>query len=235
MLPDHWRFVTIKVYYRLCDKQPRINHPAITWEKCLKNAIKIFGTDNLHMMCDNCEQSTIDYVNEHVKPASVEITNLGNSPSFNYMVDKILKECKDTDIVYMLESDYLHTPESKMGLLDGLNYGDYVTLYDSPDMYQIYSPNFTVKNGGSKCTLYCGITSHWRTIPSTTMTFATNVKTLRDDYDIIMAHTKQSPPSDFEMFLKLGTTRTLVCPIPSMSTHGARNYIARLRNWDDVM
>lgn len=72
-------------------------------------------------------------------------------------------------------------------------------------------------------TLYCGITSHWRTIPSTTMTFATNVKTLRDDYDIIMAHTK------------LGITRTLVCPIPSMSTHGARNYIARLRNWDDVM
>lgn len=117
MLPDHWRFVTIKVYYRLCDKQARINHPAITWEKCLKNAIKIFGTDNLHMMCDNCEQSTIDYVNEHIKPASMEITNLGNSPSFNYMVDKILKECKDTDIVYMLESDYLHTPESKMEIM----------------------------------------------------------------------------------------------------------------------
>lgn len=234
MLPDHWRFSTFKVYYRLCDKQPKVNHPQLTWKVCFKNFIKHYGTSNLHIICDNCDQSTIEYA-KSINPTTLDIQSLGNSPSFNYMIDKILSECRDTDIVYMVESDYLHLPNIKENILDGLNFGHYVTLYDSPDQYMNNSPNLHIKNGVSTCELYGGITSHWRTVSSTTMTFATHVKTLREDYSVITKHTKQSPPSDYEMFLELTRTRKLVSPLPSKSTHCAAQYISRYVDWNSQL
>ena len=231
-IPDHWRFFGFKVYYRLCDKQAKINIPLFTWKTCLTNFITHYGTKDLHIICDNCEDSTIEFVKSKVSPTSLEVTNLGNSPSFNYMIDRILKECKDTDVVYLVESDYLHTPNIKYNILDGLNFGEYVTLYDHPDFYKNYSPNITVKNGTTKCVLNCGALSHWRSVPGTTMTFATHVLTLRDDYEKIIKHTKSSPPSDCEMFLEITRYKKLVSPIPSKSTHGAINCISKFVDWD---
>ena len=67
------------------------------------------------------------------------------------------------------------------------------------------------------------------------MTFATNVKTLKDDEEIIRKWTTGTHPNDFEMFIELRNKgKSLVSPLPGYSTHGEIAFLSPLINWEKV-
>ena len=95
----------------------------------------------------------------------------------NYVIEQ---NYNDEDIIYFLEDDYLHKPGWVDILLEGFEYigADYYTLYDHPDKY--YLPMY--EDLQSKIIVTPSI--HWRTIPSTTNTYACKFKILKQHFDI---------------------------------------------------
>jgi len=195
------------VYYRISDKgRPKEKLPNGDRFSCMQNAIKEFGAESMHVIADNCSPQTLDFIRSFTEQGiTMEETSLGNSGSFMYMVDKIIQTNKPDDFIYLLEDDYLHLPNSKKVLLEGLEIADYVTLYDHPDKYILD------KNGGNpfnykqlqKTKLHLTKSSHWRECNSTTMTFSCKVQTLIDDYKTWEKYTKYSTPQDFNAFCEL--------------------------------
>jgi hypothetical protein len=126
------------IYYRISDKgNPKDKLPWADKYFCLLNALQKFGNENFYIIADNCSSKTIDFIKS--QQVLIEETSLGNSASFLYMIDKIIKNHNPDDYVYLLEDDYIHLPNSKRILLEGLEIADYVSLYDHPDKYCLES------------------------------------------------------------------------------------------------
>ena len=128
--------------------------------------------------------------------------------------------------IYFVEDDYQHWGDWVAILAEGLAVADYVTLYDHPDKY-IIGHNPLVKTQGVKSatgeetSVFLSKSCHWKLTNSTTMTFATTLDRLREDYAIYVKHCKTGYPFDYDMFRELITQkgRTLISSIPAYSTH----------------
>jgi len=76
---------------------------------------------------------------------------------------------------------------------------------------------------------------------STTMTFATTVKTIREDKDVWMKFTEAAYPQDMKIFLELREKgRTLIQPIPTKATHCEPAWAAHLHgagidDWNEYL
>ena len=98
---------------------------------CLENAINTFNNENIKwlIIADNLDELDLNISNKEILKV-----NIGNGAgTFNLALDYALKQ-NDEEIIYFLESDYLHKPESYEILMDGFDLGvaDYITLYDHP-------------------------------------------------------------------------------------------------------
>jgi hypothetical protein len=91
-------------------------------------------------------------------------------------------------------------------------------------------------DGGESTKIYCIGSSHWKITNSTTMTFASKVKTLKDDIKILRKWTNKGHcPNDFKMFLELRKKgRALMTPIPGFSTHGETLYLSPFTDWESI-
>lgn len=195
------------IYYRTSDKgniKEKIR--GATREACLKMAMDEFGKEYFCIIADNCNNNTLEWL--YSLGTRVVSTSLGNSKSFQYIVDLAIEERDDNEIVYFLEDDYLHKIGSKAVLEEGVSIADYVTLYDHPDYYQykpingkIYNP--LMEKDWPKTRVYRGEKCHWRETYSTTMTFATRVSVLKHDRDVFLKHTKENIPHDFDLWMNL--------------------------------
>ena len=75
--------------------------------------------------------------------------------------------------------------------------------------------------------------SVWCQVESTTMTFATRVSTLREDKNIWDKHIQETYPQDFNAWLELARKgRTLITPIPGMSTHCEPKWASPGIDWE---
>jgi len=226
----------IKVYYRISDNNNKTGRPEyFTNENCLNNFLNNFNPDEIFIIADNVSDKTYQWINS-LQVDNIR-TNLGNSRSFEYALNRSLYN-DDDDIIYFVENDYIHSKNSKDILTDGFKFNvDYVTLYDHPDKYNThYNINYKKEicffekrcgYGFLQSKIYCGDKCYWRTTPSTCMTFASKVKTLKNDYDIIISFLKDknenyfSIPLDFLLFLSLMEKgRILISPMPGAATHG---------------
>jgi hypothetical protein len=229
----------------------------------LENAVRHLGRDNFHVFADNCDQPTIDKIESlGIAP---KIISLGNSGSLCHVIRYALEHFEKEDYVYFLEDDFWHLSSSKSLLLEGLSVSDYVTLYDNPDKYKSlsdggYNPYITDKGEGSE--VFLTLHRHWKTTNSTVMTFATRVGTLKEDANVFISFAQQKIPQDFAIFtllrkqpllplllrsskklflsaflyrLKLKPKRTLISPIPSLSTHLETDYLAPFIGWADLI
>lgn len=148
--------------------------------------------------------------------------------TLNYILSK---DFDDDTIVYFLEDDYVHRPGWDKVLIDGFNLPiHYVTLYDHADKYQEMYKNFMTK------VLHTEL-SHWMPTPSTTNTFATKFKTLRQDYNIQKKwSTGYEPSADHAKFIELNQTgRVLISALPGYSTHCHKEVLAPCINWEEYL
>lgn len=253
------------VYYRISDKgNPKEKLEFADKFYCLSNAMQEFGKEFMHVIADNCNPETIGFLKQH--ELSYEETSLGNSASFMYMLDLVLSKHKDEEAVYLLEDDYIHLKGAKDYLEDGLSIADYVTLYDHPDKYRM------VNDGGNPfnyrelapCRIYLGNKTHWRSVDSTTMTFAVKVQTLKEDYAIWQKYTRTRNPKDFYGFMELhrytpgkvfemlkrkkrkaakimliniinkSKNRLVISAVPAKATHAETAHLAPLVPWTSL-
>jgi hypothetical protein len=64
------------------------------------------------------------------------------------------------------------------------------------------------------------------------MTFASSVKALKEDEEVLRKWTKDTHPHDFQMFMELKQIgRRLVSSIPGYSTHGETEWLSPLTDW----
>jgi hypothetical protein len=224
----------MKLIYRISDTgYNKIKPSYINNENCLRNATKIFDQAEWLVIADNTSSPTDEMIFKY--QSNVTKVNIGHGAgTFNLALDEALK-LDDKEVVYFLENDYLHKPNSLEILLEGINIGaDYVSLYDHPDKY-IDGANPFVEGGGEYTKVFLSELCHWKLTNSTTMTFASKVKTLRDDEDILRKWTNTTHPHDFQMFLELRDKgRSLITPLPGYSTHGETAWLTPLINWNQI-
>ncbi len=146
--------------------------------------------------------------------------------SFLATLDIIMeRNFPDDTIIYILEDDYLHRENWCKIMLEAFTLNvEYVTLYDHLDKYFHY-PNMLSN-------ILLTDSCHWRTIPSTTNTFACRMSTLKRDIEI---HRKYSigreVSDDNAKFLELN--KTLISPMPGYSTH-CDDYLSPIIDWKNA-
>jgi hypothetical protein len=226
----------MKIIYRISDAgYSKVKPEYINNESCLKNFVKVFGNENLHIIADNCSEDTLYMISKYVHHSAITIVSVGHGAgTFNLALDMAL-EYDDETIVYFVENDYLHKEGSPRILVEGLQLGySYVSLYDHPDKY-MNGANPFVEDGGEVTRVMLTNSCHWKLTNSTTMTFAAQVKTLKEDESILREYTSGSYPRDFEMFLALREKQHgLITPIPGYSTHGETAWLSPLTDWSKI-
>lgn len=148
----------------------------------------------------------------------------------NYVIEQ---NYNDEDIIYFLEDDYLHKPGWINILLEGFEYigADYYTLYDHPDKYYLSM----YENLQSK--IIATPSTHWRTTPSTTNTYACKFKTLKKHFDIHVQYCDliEKWTKDHDKFTHLWNIGSnLISSIPGYSTHVEGNMFSPIINWDQI-
>jgi hypothetical protein len=226
----------MKIIYRISDTgYNKIKPDYINNENCLLNALDMFSTEKHDwlIIADNVSQATTQMLEKYV--LNIKHVSVGHGAgTFNLALDEALTY-DDNEIVYFIENDYLHKLGADVILEEGFNLGyHYVALYDHPDKY-INGANPFVEDGGEVTRVMLSKSCHWKLTNSTTMTFASQVKTLKEDESILREYTSGSYPRDFEMFLSLREKQHgLVTPIPGYSTHGETAWLSPLTDWSKI-
>ena len=233
--------LNIKVYYRLSNLEAGISKkkiPNATKQHCLENCIKEFGKKNITILGDRLNKKTKDFVNS-LDLRLIEVDNGNGSGTFRDALDLAIKENKDSDLVYLLEDDFLHKSNSKDYLIEGLiNYNAYITLYDHPDKYlnREEGGNPFIEDKGEVTRLIKTNSLHWKITNSTVMSFASTVSRLKSDYNLLMKHSSNNITDSFRFFTELSQTKGIpvLSSIPGFSTHCEAAWLSPLTNWNKI-
>ena len=229
----------MRFIYRISDAgYNKVKPDYINNENCLKNFVDVFGTEGLTVIADNVSEDTDNIIQKYVPSDQIEYVSIGHGAgTFNIGLDKALKYHDET-IIYFIENDYLHRQRSKEIIEEGIGLGaSFITLYDHPDKYIDGSRggNPFVEGGGEVTRVLLSESTHWKLSNSTTMTFASKVKTLKRTEETLRKWTNGEHPNDFKMFLELRDNgESLLSPIPGYSTHGETKWLTPLINWREV-
>jgi hypothetical protein len=226
----------MKIIYRISDAgYNKVKPDYINNENCLKNALQVFPYNEYDwsIIADNISEETNNMICKYISRDYINYVSVGHGAgTFNLALDEALQS-PDDEIIYFIENDYIHLPGSPEILKEGFNLGaPYMTLYLHPDKFippsQGGNPEVD-SDGGYLTKIYRGETQLFGMFNSTTMTFASTVKTLKEDEDILRKWTSEKHPDDFQMFLELREKGSiLLCPLNTFSTHGETNWLAPL-------
>jgi len=228
----------LQIIYRISNNSYSKNRIG-SKKQCLENALKTFPPyNNIEwiILGDNLNNETYNEVQSLITPINstyiqyIPINCGSGAASFNKALDIALNQ-PDNNIIYFLEDDYLHLPKSASTIIEGFGLGaNYITLYNHPDKFippQNGGNPEVSDDGGYLTKLYKGETQFFYMVNSTTMTFASPVKTLKEDETILRHYTQGTYPEDYKMFLKLRNKgRSLLCPINIKSTHTEVNWLS---------
>ena len=229
----------MKIIYRISDAgYNKVKPDYIGNEQCLKNATETFKDADWSIIADNCSPETLTMI-EEITDCNIEIVSVGHGAgTFNLALDEAL-QYDDDEIVYFIENDYIHKPDSQKIIEEGFTLGaPFVALYDHPDKYLDPSKggNPYCEGGAEDTRVYLTDNCHWKITNSTTMTFAAKVSTLKKYEDTLRNFTKDTHPNDFQMFLHLREQGgLLLTPLPGYATHGETAWLSPLTNWKDYV
>lgn len=221
-------------YYSKIQEQPGKERP--NWwnkEKVFQNFKDTLNSEktNYTIIYDECYGKIEDTFLSQEE--DVHIINAGGeAKSFLRTLEYILsKDFDDETIIYFLEDDYVHRPGWDVILQEGFQLPvSYVTLYDHKDKYTEMYRDLMSK-------ILITENSHWKPIPSTTNTFATKFKTLKEDKKIHYQYSfNVEPTADHQKFLDLNQKgKYLISCLPGYSTHCVNEWISPCINWSQYL
>jgi hypothetical protein len=196
-----------------------------------------FPKEEITLYADNVKDETFEWLQTY----NIELKRTAGGSSaggFRIVFEDVLALDNPNEIVYIVEDDYLHLKGSRQAIIEGLERAHYVTLYLHGDRFipAIHGGNPFIDEDGSFFTrVFKTKSSFWCQVESTTMTFATTVMTLKEDASIWNQFTLGSHPNDFGAFQTLtNNDRSLICPIPGLSTHCEPQWASPLIDWNNV-
>lgn len=227
----------MKILYRISDgsyKKERFSNA--TKQHCIENFLTHFPKEEVVIYADNVKDETLEWI--AALGCEVKRTNGGSSAAGFRIVFADALQLPETETVYFVEDDYLHLPNARNILIEGLERANYVSLYDHKDKYipahQGGNP-FIDDDAAEVTKVFLTTSTHWKLTNSTTMTFAVKVSTLQEDSEIWNKYTSGTHPHDFHCFLELRERgRTLATPIPGYSTHCEPMWASPLIDWESV-
>jgi hypothetical protein len=228
----------MKVLYRISDCGYKKDKPYyVTPKNVFLHFLRVFIGYEIYVIADNVSDETYNFLCKHISSNQIIRTQLSNAGAFIYAVNYAIVHFKDSDIVYFAEDDYIYRKNAPMIIEEGLRVADYSSGYDHPDKYINHSdggPNPFISNGGEMTRVILTESSHWKYTNSCCMTFATTVKTIKEDLEIYKKYCSSGHPHDFQMFIELigSKKRKLASPIPSVSTHGETEHLAKFIDWE---
>lgn len=233
--------LNIKVYYRLSNLEAGISKskiPNATKKHCLENCIKEFGADNITIIGDKLNNETKEVVNL-LNLKLIEVENGNGSGTFRDALNLAVKENEDDDLIYLLEDDFLHRPNSKKYLIEGLTkYNAYITLYDHPDKYidKTDGGNPFIEDKGEITRLIKTKSIHWKITNSTVMSFAAKVSRLKEDYDLLIKYSSGRITDSFGLFVELSNSKSIpvLSSIPGIATHVESKWLSPFTNWEEI-
>lgn len=228
----------MKIIYRISDAgYNKVKPSYINNENCLKNALQVFPTSEYDwsIIADNVSEETNNMIQKYISRDHIYYVSVGHGAgTFNLALDEALQS-SDDEIIYFIENDYLHKPNSGNIFREGFELGaSFISLYDHPDKYKgpDQGGNPYCDGGAEDTRVYLTKSCHWKITNSTTMTFAAKVSTLKRTEDILRKWTNGTHPNDFNMFLELREqNELLITPIPGYSTHGETAWLSPLTDW----
>lgn len=217
----------IRCYLRVSRDGSTLRRPHGFWPgPCIESlfASLVYSRTQTHCTVIVPDTSTAQLVATlipHDLPHSLVVSGVyGNSESFYYSLVLALDESAPSDIIYMVEDDYIHMGPIADFLADGIgvNPTGYVTLYDDP---LHYFKSEDVRPLRYETTLHIGHLRHWCVSPSTTMTFATTAWVIRRDWRIHCSNlVLGNKPRDRAIWETLASQgHTLIRGIPGAASH----------------
>lgn len=229
----------MKIIYRISDAgYNKVKPEYINNEACLRNATEVFKDTDWSILADNISEDTNDMIQKYIPRNTILYVSEGSgAATFNLALNEALTY-SDDEVVYFIENDYLHKPNSLKIIQEGLSLGaSFVSLYDHPDKYLDPSNggNPYCEGGAEDTRVYLTDSCHWKITNSTTMTFACTVATLRRTEPILRKWTQGTYPEDFKMFLELREqNELLITPLPGYATHGESAWLSPLTDWSRI-
>ena len=207
-----------------------------------KNAfLHILSTLNscheLYVFADNVTDDLYQFFIDNYDSSKIFRTNLGNYLTLMHVLDFAIENFNDEDSIYVCEDDYIYLPNALDVIEEGLQISNYSSGYDHPDKYinrDDGGPNPYISNGGEVTRVVVTEHSHWKHTNSLCMTFAAKLKTLKDDYNDFAS---LGYSADFQLFTNLRCKKDRICAscIPSVSTHGELEWLAKFFDWESII
>ena len=252
----------MKIYYRTSDSHYKKEKPKyITDNACFFNLLSVFqdvpvSDLSVVLTADNVSDKTFDEFKDMIKDWKQFslIRTFGGSSAAGFR--EVIKNALDTttnpeEIIFFIEDDYIFRKGSYEALLDGFRLGsDIISLYTHPDKFIPASKggNPLVGEDGAQVTkIFLGKKAYWMLTDSTTCTWATKLKTLREIEPIIRPYISGTYPRDMEYFHELRKRGySLVQPIPTFSTHAEvawlspligteHSHLSKLDGWGEII
>lgn len=245
----------MRVFYRIAESTNPEHDRRRTWQQkpvnatkrhCLELALLSFPTAEFTIYVDGITPETFAWLKSlesdriHIK----KIEAGSEAKSFRILIEDACL-LADNEIVLLQEDDYLYLPGGEVAITEALQYANYATCYLHPshfDLPQRGGNIFVTQQNVSEVTRVVRTNSRmWMMTNSTTCTFAAKAKTLKEDKAEWFIGTSDLIGSkDFDTFITLRKKgRSVLMPIPSLSTHALRGYEAPLvgtglTSWEQI-
>ena len=238
---------TLHIYYRhvhiKADKTSRDPNKArpewFSHENCFRNLMKTILRDpqahrvTVNIMYDGTmEDLQNDFIGKYcANPAlNLKLRLLSGGSDKNSSLITLHAARTDAlapnDLFYMLENDYLHQDGWLTKVFEAFESGlpfQYMSLYDHQDKY-IYKMYEDLRSK-----VLHTASHHWRTVPSSCASYILQRATLEADYDVLSLGLP-----DYHFFNQLTgeRQRTLITPLPGLSTHCMAGYLSPTVDWE---
>lgn len=204
------------------------------YEKCFLNLLattKDIPNVTIHLVMDGkVSDNWIEKYKEHF--VAYETVG-GGMENVTHNVFNIIKsiQCSKSDLIYILENDYLHAQgwvdrvRTVFNTYEGI---DYISLYDHGDKY------FLPMYDDLLAKIYVTADCHWRSAPSTCGSYIATKEVLDADFDDQTGVTV--PIGDHHKWVYLNKTknRSILTPIPGLSTHCMQGLLSPVVDWKQI-
>ena len=228
----------IEIFSRHCEfskfseNRERVN--GFSKEACYKNLKKTLNrtTSNLTFLMDGELNKHFLNTEEEFKVKNIDGGSQAKSwdSALNYVREK---NFNDEQIIYFVEDDYLHLDNWSDILLDGFEFNvEHISLYDHLDKYKL--PLYKKLQS----TIFIGKKCHWRSVPSTTLSFAVKFKNFKKYFNTYKKFNfvNEGKTKDHEMFLELWKNGSnLVTPIPGYASHMDLAWLCPITDWEKII
>jgi hypothetical protein len=184
---------------------------------------RLDGQYEMHVVLDGPRGELSEYIESFKHTNIRQINANGNAASLLQVYDIYLNEFKGKD-VYFVEDDYLHLPQSLRIIQEGIERFNLVTGYDHTDRY-----TRTDDASFQRESIALGSTCHWRTVESTTCTWATKGEGWGEK---LVKIAKQYLLEDRAFFRHLINSEIrLYTPMPGCTTHMNAYQLSPFTDW----